>query len=73
MTNSKDKQIDWKWFDSLSESEQIKEMKTWDNDMIIAYETRDGVISEEEFWNYAYEHLNKLNKEEEERLKGNNI
>jgi len=48
MESSKDKQIDWKWFDSLSESEQIKEMKTWDNDMIIAYETRDGVVPLEE-------------------------
>jgi len=73
MANPNDKQIDWQWFDSLSETEQIEEMKKWDNDMWIAYETRDGVISEEEFWKYAHEYLNKLNKEEEERLNGNNI
>jgi len=37
--------IDWEKFESLNESEQIREMKTWDNDMWIAYETREGVVS----------------------------
>ena len=60
MANSNEKQVDWQWFDSLSESEQIDEMKKWDYETWIEYETREGLISEEEFWNYAHEYLGKL-------------
>jgi len=41
-------------------------MKTWDNETWVEYETRDGLISEEEFWNYAHAYLDKLIKEKKD-------
>jgi len=66
MESSKDKQIDWQWFGSLSEAEQFEEMKTWDYDTWDEYEKRGGIITMDEFGHYEYGFLHKLIKEKKE-------
>jgi len=44
--------IDWEKFDSLSESERIREIKTWDDEQCEQYFMRNGIMSEEEVFNY---------------------
>ena len=40
--------IDWERFDSLSESEQLQEKKTWSEQQVIQYFKRDGTMTMEE-------------------------